>query len=259
MKQIMSKSNPKFKELLSIRGNCGKDRDASVFIEGERLCKEAYISGVVFKEIIIAESYLPHFIAADFPDSAEIITLDDRLFQKLCSTSNPQGIAAIVQSPVIGDFDGLSVDDADKYIICESIQDPGNLGSIIRTADAFGFCGVIMTSDSVDPFNEKVLRSSMGSVFHIRIVCSKSIDEIFSWAGINKVTTYAAHLNGDDLTKDMVFKYPCAIVVGNEGKGLTYEMTGKCDNIVRIPMKGKAESLNVSVASAILCYLMSIQ
>ena len=259
MRRIISKNNPKYKELLLNKKNCAKDRNTNIFIEGVRLCKDALFSGVVFNEILISESYQSQFDQAEFKDTTDLIVLDEILFQRLCSTRNPQGIAAIVKSPAIGNLEELSVKAEDRYIICESIQDPGNLGSIIRTADAFGFTGIIITSGTVDPFNEKVLRSSMGSIFHIEVVYSKSMNDLFLWLKNNNISTYAAHLKGADLTKESYFNHPCAIVIGNEGKGLTEEITDRCEHLIRIPMKGEAESLNVSVATVILCYLVSTQ
>lgn len=259
MKQIISKNNQSYKELLCLKKNCSKEKHSNIFIEGVRLCKDALSSGAAFVRIIFSKSYYDRSDPDEFKDVTDIYVLEDSLFSKLCSTRNPQGVAAIIKSPVINNLDEITVKADDRFMICESIQDPGNLGSIIRTADAFGFAGIIINSDTVDPFNEKVLRSSMGSIFHIEIIYSMSADDIFLWLRDNGISTYAAHLKGIDLAKDMRFDHPCAIVLGNEGNGITDETTDKCDHLVRIPMKGKAESLNVSVAAAILSYLVSIQ
>lgn len=257
MKQIESKDNPRFKEILRIKQQHSKNPDARIFIEGVRLCMDALISNVVFETIIVPQSDFSKIDLAPYEKVPEIIILSDLLFKKLCSTNNPQGIAAIVESPVLHTKNDLVTNTQDKFLICESIQDPGNLGSIIRTADAFGFTGIIFNSDTVDPFNEKVLRSSMGSIFHIKLIYTESIIETITWLKKNGMTTYATHLKGNDISKTFHFEFPCAIIIGNEGRGIQEETAKSCDRLIRIPMSGKAESLNVSNAAAIICYLAS--
>lgn len=259
MKRIDSKENPRFKELLRIRKNSGKDRDAEVFIEGLRLCTDAAVSGVFFETVLISQANESDVDLSSFMDASEVLILAEPLFHKLCSTQNPQGIAAIVKSPVIHKKETIQIRPKDRFLICESIQDPGNFGSIIRTADAFGFTGVIFTKDTVDPFNEKVLRSSMGSIFHVKLICTENILETLSWLKSGGVTSYAAHLRGENLTKNFMFKMPCAVMLGNEGQGIRTETAEHCDRLIRIPMPGKAESLNVSNAAAILSCLVSMQ
>lgn len=259
MKQIESKDNPRFKEILRIRQHHAKDPDSGIFIEGLRLCMDALLSNVVFETVIVSRNYLSQMEMALFGETTEIIVMPDFLFEKLCSTDHPQGIAAIVKSPVLFHLKDIDIHPQDKFLLCESIQDPGNLGSIIRSADAFGFTGILFTQDTVDPFNEKVLRSSMGSAFHIRLILMDAILDAISFLKKNGVTTYAAHLEGREISRNWHFQLPCAIVMGNEGQGILEETAKSCDQRIRIPMTGNAESLNVSNAAAILCYLASLQ
>lgn len=259
MKQIESKDNPRFKEIVRIRQLRIKEPNTGVFIEGVRLCTEALLSNVVFETVILSQSHVAQTDLTPFGEAAEILVLTDSLFEKLCATQNPQGVAAIVKSPVLYNQEDLDIQSQDKFLLCESIQDPGNLGGMIRSADAFGFSGILFTRDTVDPFNEKVLRSSMGSIFHIRLICVESIKEALNQMKGHGVTTYATHLKGRDITREWHIQLPCAIVVGNEGQGMREETASYCDHLIRIPMTGRAESLNVSNATAILCYLASIQ
>jgi len=259
MKQIESRDNPRFKQLLRTRQHHAKGPDAGVFIEGLRLCKDALLSNVVFETVIVSQDYLSQTDLTLYDKSTEIIILAPSAFEKLCSTCNPQGIAAIVRSPVLFHTKDFTVRPQDKFILCESIQDPGNLGSIIRSADAFGFTGIMFTRDTVDPFNEKVLRSSMGSIFHIQLIQIDTVAETICQLKESGVATYATHLKGDEIAKDWIIRRPCAIVMGNEGQGISEETAKACDHLIRIPMKGNAESLNVSNAAAILCYLASTQ
>lgn len=258
MKRIESKDNPRFKDLLRTRKN-PEEQTGRVFIEGTRLCMDALASGVSFETVLISSCEESRIDLSQFDENVEIIILSDLLFQKLSSTKTPQGLAAVVHSPVIHiRCDGnWVIHPMDRYLICESVRDPGNLGGILRSADAFGFTGVIITKDTVDPFNEKVLRSSMGSIFHIAIIQVDSMSDTLQWLKDNKVTTYASHLKGTDISREFSFQFPCAIVMGNEGNGLSSETTESCDELIRIPMTGKAESLNVSNAAAVLCYLVS--
>ena len=258
MKQIDSKDNPNFKEIVRIKQLRTKEPHAEVFIEGARLCMEAQLSGVDFTTVLVSRSRFDQSDSVGFDASVEILILADHLFDRLCATRNPQGIAAVVKSPVLYDLGDLAVRGQDKYLLCESIQDPGNLGGMIRSADAFGFSGVLFTRDTVDPFNEKVLRSSMGSVFHVPLVCIESIQEAIDRLRLQGVTTYATYLKGRDIPAQWRFQLPCAILMGNEGQGVREETASRCDHLLRIPMPGKAESLNVSNATAILCYLASI-
>lgn len=257
MKLIVSRDNPRFKEIVRIRRQHAKEPGAGIFIEGQRLCMDAMQSGVVFETVLVSQDYVFPFDPVVFGDKTEILVLSDTLFQRLCSTDTPQGIAAVVKSPVLYRLDGLAVHPTDKYMVCEAVQDPGNLGSIIRTADAFGFAGVMVTRDTVDPFNEKALRSSMGSIFHIKIIQIDSVADTLQLLRNFGITTYAAHLEGTEISRDGHFDLPCAIVVGNEGQGIREDTARGCDHRIKIPMPGKAESLNVSNAAAILCYLAS--
>lgn len=259
MKQIESKDNPRFKEIVRIRQHHAKDPESGIFIEGLRLCMDALMSGVVFETVILSHDFTSQIAPALFGEMTEIVVLADSLFEKLCSTDHPQGIAAIVKSPVLFHSEDLVIHPQDKFLLCESIQDPGNLGSIIRSADAFGFTGLLFTHDTVDPFNEKVLRSSTGSIFHIKLFHIGTMAKTILHLKKNGVMIYATHLKGDEISKDWHFQLPCAIIMGNEGQGISEETAKCCDHLIRIPMAGRAESLNVSNAAAILCYLASMQ
>lgn len=257
MKQIESKENPALKEIIRIKHQHAKEPGTSIFIEGVRLCMDALCSGVVFETVIISRSSLIQVDLEPFGKKTEILVLADHLFRKISSTQNPQGLAAIVKSPVLFHQEDFVILPQDRFLLCESIQDPGNMGGLIRTADAFGFDGILYTRDTVDPFNEKVLRSSMGSVFHIRLICMESMADMIAHMRKAGVTVYAAHLKGQDIMPGHSFQFPLALVMGNEGLGITEETADCCDELLRIPMLGKAESLNVSNAAAILCFLMS--
>lgn len=257
MKEISGKENTRIKEILKIKKNTSKNFGAFVFIEGQKSCEDAFKSGVAIETLIVSENFVRSVNTELMKSANETLIVKDFIFSKISSSKTPQGIAAIVKSPVIQYSNNLKFDSDDKFLICESIQDPGNFGSIIRTADAFGFKGVIFTDDNVDPLNEKVIRAAMGSVFHIQLICTPDIFSSLEFMKENGFITYATDLCGQNIHNGYAFEKKCAIVLGNEGNGVTKRISSVCDHVIKIPMTGRAESLNVSNAAAIICYLAS--
>ena len=253
MQLITSRDNAKVKRLVSLHKRENARREGLVFLEGERLCRDAFESGIKPSEVIVTEKNIPW--ADKYAGGAEVTFLSDDCFKKIASTVNPQGIACIVKQPVLENEIPFRGDGNDIYAVLEDIQDPGNLGTIIRTADAFDFTAVIMSKSTCDPFNEKTLRSSMGSVWHLPLVTC-DLNDAFAFFAKNNIDSLAMHLKGEDL-KEADIKLPAAYLIGNEGRGLTEETSGNCTRLVKIPMPGKAESLNAAAASAITGYVLS--
>ena len=253
MQLITSRENAKVKRLASLHKRENARREGLVFLEGERLCTDAFESGIKPSEVIVTEKNIPW--AEKYANGAEVTLLSDDCFKKIASTVNPQGIACIVKQPVLKKEIPVRGDGNDIYAVLEDIQDPGNLGTIIRTADAFDFTAVIMSPSTCDPFNEKTLRSSMGSIWHLPLVTCP-LDDAFAFFDENGIDSLAMHLKGEDL-KEADIKLPAAYLIGNEGRGLTDETSTKCTRLVKIPMPGKAESLNAAAASAITGYVLS--
>lgn len=183
---------------------------------------------------------------------APVYILKDEIFESLSDTKTPQGIMAVVEEKRFSAE--AVVKKGDFFILCEEIKDPGNLGTIIRTADACGASGVFLTKGSVDLYSGKVLRSTMGSIFHIPIIQNADMENVMGLFKANGIFTMGAHLQGEKTPYDINLKNPCAILIGNESKGLSDEISRLSDSLVKIPMPGKAESLNASVAAAVLMY-----
>ncbi len=259
IRAITSKENPQYRFARSLHDRRIAEREGVVFIEGVRLCEDALISGLVPQMILLSDEKIT--LAADWcgrfsvGSDTQILSMPEALFARLGSTKNPQGIAMVVPSPLL--HEEIPVRGNDLYLVCEEISDPGNLGTMIRTADAFDFSAVLIVSGTVDPFNEKTIRSSMGSCFHIPVVSYNSIEEICFQLKKMNVQLVASHLNGEHLS-EAEFIYPSALFVGNEARGLSDHCTSLCDLRVKIPMPGKAESLNASSAASILAYEMFI-
>ena len=138
-------------------------------------------------------------------------------------------------------------------VVLDRLQDPGNLGTIVRTGEGAGISGIIMSSDCADIYNPKVIRSTMGSIFRVPFAISHNLPEDIDKLKQGGITTYAAHLKGDLYHND-VFSRDVALLIGNEARGLSQEVSQKADRLVKIPMEGKVESLNAAIATAILMY-----
>ena len=252
--RITGRGGATFKHWQSIgRPRSGQPAD-HVFLEGLRLCADAAASDAVIESALLADGAGEEARAFfdRLPDQVLRYTLPDQLFGALCDTERPQGLALVCRSPVIGQpaepprVNGL-------YLIAEAIQDPGNLGTMIRTADAFAYDGFIVTGGTVSPTNSKVMRAAMGSCFHIPLLAFPDVAAAAGWLGQSALPLIAADPQG---TEVRLTGWPCggALVIGNEAHGLSDQVRRLCSRLVRIPMPGRAESLNASVAAAILGY-----
>ena len=250
---ITSRDNPNVKRIAKLTKRSEARKEGLIYLEGTRLCEEALASGQKAKEVIVTEDKISW--AKEFTPELEPLVLSRDVFTKISQTVNPQGVAIVINEPLIGAEIPRKEDGKDIYVVLENTQDPGNLGTIIRMADAFGLTAVIISPTTCDPYNDKVIRATMGSVWHIPVV-RKTMDECFAFFGSAKIDTIATHLKGNELCAGDL-KLPCAYFIGNEGEGLTDETSQKCTKLVKIPMKGKAESLNAAVAASVIGYELS--
>ncbi len=247
IKRISSAENEYIKKIAKLKTKKHRDSFGLFVAEGERSVKDAVSSGFCIESVIMTESFFAR--AGEAFSETTVIVTTDKVFLSLSDTKTPQGVLAVVRFPERKD--ALL---GKRYIYCDCIQDPGNAGTIIRSADAFGFSGVIFSKNSVDVFSPKVIRGSMGSVFHIDIFTEadesfleKAKEEGFS------LTATALHQDSVPIGKADLFKKQI-FVIGNEGNGVSDEVLSLADQVVHIPMQGKAESLNAGVAASILMY-----
>ena len=186
--------------------------------------------------------------------------LDNNVFRDLTDTVSPQGIIAIakVYERSIEEAIGYADETGNcRMLILENLQDPGNLGTIVRTAEAAGYKGILMNKGTVDIYNPKVVRSTMGAIFRVPFAYGNSIDDIIAACKQAEVSIYGAALEGNDVRLEN-YENRLAFIIGNESAGMTEESKAVCDKLVRIPMCGKVESLNASVAAAVLMYMSNI-
>lgn len=183
----------------------------------------------------------------------EIEIVADSVFKSVSDTVAPQGIIAIVKQPKYSIEQFL---EADKplFVILEDLQDPGNLGTIMRTAEGAGVTAVIMNRGTVDIFNPKVIRSTMGAVFRMPFIYVDELAPVIEKLQKNNIKVYAAHLQNSVDYVNPIYIEGTAFLIGNEGNGLSREISDLADSYIKIPMQGKVESLNASVAAALLMY-----
>ena len=244
---ITSASNSVYKYIKSLQDKKYRKKYNEYTVEGIKSVHDALNSDRRVKKIVLSEGFVPEYA---IPTDIEIITVAQALFSRLCDTQTPQGIAAVIGMEEKKSF----IPDLRKaYIYCDGINDPGNLGTIIRTADAAGFGGVLLSKGTVDLYSPKTVRASMGSFFNIDIVTELDAEFLRECKTVG-FELYGGALNDNTIDyRNADMKKPTIVRVGNEANGLSKEVMGMC-RCVKIPILGKAESLNASVAAAILMY-----
>lgn len=247
MKYIDSINNKLIRQTIALYSRHERDKKDLFVLEGERLISELRDTELI-EYVIISESYNGYC-----PDTGNIYLTSNLIFDKLSDTVNPQGILAVCRK-LSYDVHSAFTAEAPLFVVLENVQDPGNLGTVIRTADAAGFNGVFLSKGTVDLYNPKVVRSTMGSMFHLPIYTNVNIEHLINDFKRYNVQTLAAHLGGAGTPYECNMKKATAIFIGNEGSGLTPETATMTDRLVRIPMPGRAESINASIAAGILIY-----
>lgn len=247
---IESKENKIYKELTALKSKKHRRIRQQFLAEGENFINE--IPEGHIEKYVVSESYYNQYLSiTPVTEKKTVIILKDFLFEKLSDTESPQGRIALCKMPSYSLDELLDLKNP-FFIAAQNLQDPGNLGTIIRTAYAAGATAVFLSQGSVEVYNPKVIRSSAGAIFHIPVVeCTdfESLIPRFKEKGINVIaTTVSAKITPYEID----FLKPSAILIGNESKGL--QNTDYADQLVSIPMPGGAESLNASVACSILIY-----
>lgn len=254
---ITSSNNERVKHLATLlKKKKQRDTEGHFVTEGKKMYFELLKD---FPGLLIETYWSESGLAAlskeerELAETAGYEVLSDSVFQKTAETVTPQGVLAVVKMPAYSLADFTDSDEC-RLILLERLQDPGNLGTILRTAEAAGMTGVILTEDSVDVFNPKVVRSTMGSIFRIPFYYVPSMPELLGKLKEKNIAVYAAHLEGSVTYDSVRYGSRYGIMIGNEANGLTEDSTALASQAVRIPMYGKAESLNAAIACAVLAY-----
>jgi RNA methyltransferase, TrmH family len=250
---ITSTKNPTVVQAAKLSKRGIRDQHRRFLVEGAQAAAEAVATGAAELVFHVPDSSgrVPEVVAAAAAAGAHIEAVSEAVMSRLTSTVTPQGIVAVarfVDVPLSRVRPGI------VPVLC-SVRDPGNAGTILRSADAFGAAGVVLTSDSVDVYNAKAVRSSAGSLFHLTVVRdvtpARAVDELRS-AG---ATILAAAADGEADASEVDLSGPTALLLGNEAWGLPPEVRALADGSVRVPTQGRAESLNLAAAAAVLLYL----
>lgn len=252
---ISSTSNQVIKNLNALKTKSKVRKEQKVFlVEGMKMFQE--IPENEIKEVYVSESFISEFGDENLKRTGYTI-LTDKVFNTVSDTVTPQGLLAVVKQKETTFGEIMNNDTGTQikcFLIIDDIRDPGNLGTIIRTAEGAGVSGVFISRESVDIYSPKVIRSTMGSIFRVPFIFSENLSETIEKLKKENVKIYAAHLEGEDISGNSTADEKVAFIIGNEARGINEEIIPLADKLIRIPMRGKVESLNASISAAILMY-----
>lgn len=239
------------KEVLALQSARKKRDETGLFIaEGKKIFLEAP-RGLVYK-VIVSETFEKN--NEQILKHAAYETVPDSLFDRISDTKTPQGILTVFHKPAFEEKDLISRKKGTMLVILEDLQDPGNVGTIIRSAEGAGMNGIIIGKGCADVFQPKVIRSTMGSAFRVPFAFSDDLKETVDRLHENNFRVYGSYLSGSEIYTDADYTKSCAVIIGNESRGMSRELADKCDSLIRIPMEGKLDSLNAAVAASLIMY-----
>ena len=254
MQVISSKDNELVKHIKKLKDKKYRDENNEYIIEGVKLIEEAVKEDAKIKKIIICEDTtrtyeIPTQVMLEIA-KYECIYVTDKIFNTITQVTNPQGIMAIIEKNV----ENQEIDyTQDIIVVLDDVQDPGNLGTILRTVDSIGLNQIIVSKGTADAFNSKVVRSTMGAIFRINIIEVENLQETIKLIKKHHFKLMVTSLQTDNSIYDIEFRKKI-IVIGNESNGVSQEIQDMADEKAKIPMIGKTESLNASVAAGIVMY-----
>ncbi|MCC8138228.1 MAG: RNA methyltransferase [Clostridiales bacterium] len=275
---ITSTSNARVKDLISLKKRAKERNERDVFVtEGPKMFRETPPERLL--DVFVSDGFYRRERAL-FDDGKPVTVLSDRVFESVSDTRTPQGVLCVVRqfhyrledlmqgrvpevsgaqtnlskAGDIRDRDGAAGADTPLLIALENLQDPGNLGTILRTAEGAGATGILLGPGCVDIYNPKVIRSTMGSVYRMPFYYTENLKRDMRLLQQKGVRWYAAHLEGSVPYDEASYDGPAGFLIGNESRGLTEETAALADQSVRIPMCGQVESLNAAVAASVLMY-----
>jgi RNA methyltransferase, TrmH family len=245
LKYIESVKNPKVKAWKKLLTKKERDQSGHYLIEGFHLVEEALKEQIVLEVIVNQDIEMPVHLNLD---GTEVVYVNEDVMKAICDTETPQGVAAVCEKRI----DRMENVKMERLLLLDRVQDPGNLGTLIRTADAAGMDAIILGEGCADPYNPKVVRATQGSLFHLPVIkrnLATFMDEI-------DIPIYGTALEDAIPFKQVEPTENFALLVGNEGQGVSEELLGKTTKNLYIPIYGKSESLNVGIAAGILMYYL---
>jgi TrmH family RNA methyltransferase len=253
---ISSRSNPTIKQIRSLRERKERERSGQFFVEGIRLVIEAAQQGADIQTLVIAPDLLKSDVARQAVEEqrrkgTQVLEVTPDVFETLSQKEGPQGMGAVVRERA------LTLEDLSPagpfWVALDEPQDPGNIGTILRTADATGAAGVILLDHSADPYDPSALRASMGAIFTMPLVKAR-FSELAAWKRAHGYMLVGTSDRGAVEYRQADYQFPLVLLMGSEREGLAAEQMAACDRMVRIPMAGRNDSLNLAVATGVMLY-----
>ncbi len=245
-KMITSAGNANLKRIRELLDRSRARREQNAFIvEGLRAFRESRKEDIL--QVFVSESF-----HKEHPEVEGQVVLEN-IFRHLSDVRTPQGVLAVVRIPCYSRED-MRKGDRQLYLLLEGIQDPGNLGTMLRTGEGAGVSGILMDRNTADIYSPKVVRSTMGSIFRVPFAVCGSLKEEIGSLKAEGVRVYAAALGGEKMYHEEQYPAKTAFLIGNEGRGLSRELLELADERIRIPMGGKVEALNAAVSASLLMY-----
>lgn len=252
---ISSASNQQIKELVRLQKNARyRKREGCFAAEGIKLVREACSYGKL-KRLYISETFWEEQKERLEEEFASVIieVVTEPVFRQIADTITPQGILGLVQMPEYS-LEKILNDDRKLFLLLDNLRDPGNLGTIIRTAEGAGMSGILLNRECVDIFNPKVVRSTMGAIFRVPFLYVDTLEELIPRMKQEQIAVYGTWMEGSCVYDSVDYCRPSAIVIGNEANGISHSVMEQLSGRIRIPMEGHLESLNAAVAAAVVMY-----
>ena len=252
---ITSKDNDFVKHVKKLKEKKYREEYGEFIVEGIKMIEEAILENAIIKNIVICDdcktqSSIPNDLLYEIA-KYNCIYVTEKVFNSMTDVSNPQGILAIIDK---SENKENQIDfKEDLFLILDNIQDPGNMGTILRTADSINLKQILVSKGTSDPYNPKVVRSTMGAIFRVKVIECEDLSKTIKELKKHKIKIYATDLRTDKSIYDVNYK-KVGIVIGNEANGVSNEILELSDTKIKIPMKGKTESLNAAVATGIILY-----
>lgn len=249
---ITGSSNQQMKNIAMLMKKAKARKEQGLFVvEGRKMAAE--VPREWLAATYVSENFLREPEAEQLLCDREYEVVADSVFKGISDTKTPQGILCLVRMPEYALTDLLQ-GERTHLLILESIQDPGNLGTMMRTGEGAGITGIVMNQTTVDLFNPKTIRATMGSIYRVPFFVSENLSETITCLKQQGVSVYAAHLKGKMQYDEPSYLGGSAFLIGNEGNGLTDQTAAFADHYIRIPMEGKVESLNAAISASLLMY-----
>ncbi|MBC2870325.1 RNA methyltransferase [Bittarella massiliensis] len=257
---ITSRDNPRVKAICRLRSSAKARREAGLFLcEGARLCAEAAASGAVESAFFTEEARTrwPDVVAALEGAARSAFCVSDGVMAKISGVESPQGVLAACRAGLVCRRLG-PIDPGGHYLLLDGVADPGNLGTIVRSGCAFSVTGIIAGEGGADFLGDKVVRGAMGAIFKVPLTVVPDLAEAVGELQAAGIPVYGSALHRESVPVGQIdWKSPCALVVGNEGAGISPQVAQRCDKLVEIPMAPGCESLNAGVAASLFLWEMA--